>query len=57
MREEYKDIIFSIKASMAIEGLEPSDYAIDLLERYIKGEITVEEYIDTIRNKHCLKKG
>ena len=49
-----EDIISSIKASMSFEGLEPSDYAVSLIDQYADGKITVEEYIAKIKEKHNL---
>jgi len=51
----HEDIISSIKASMSFEGLEPSDYAVSLLEQYANGKITVDEYICKIKEKHNIK--
>ena len=47
-----EDIISSIKASMSFEGLEPSDYAVSLIDQYADGKITVEEFISKIKEKH-----
>ena len=49
---KHDKIISSIKASMAIERLEPSEYAIGLIEQYTNREITVEEYICKIKDKY-----
>jgi len=48
-------IIESIKASMSFEGLEPSEYVIDLLKQYSNSEITMEEVIHKIKEKHNVK--
>jgi len=53
---KHDKIISSVKASMAIEGLEPSDYAISLIEQYSEGKITVKEYISEIREKYKISK-
>jgi len=39
---------------MSFEGLEPSDYAVSLIDQYADGKITVEEYIAKIKEKHNL---
>jgi len=49
---KHDKIISSIKASMAIEGLEPSEYTVVLIEQYANGEITAEEYIRKIKERH-----
>jgi len=53
---KHDKIIASIKASMALEGLKPSDYAISLIEQYANGEITVDEYICKIKDKYRIQK-
>lgn len=45
-------IIESIKASMSFEGLEPSEYAIDLLRQYSNGKISKDEVIRKIKEKY-----
>jgi len=47
-----EDIISSIKASISFEGLEPSDYAVNLIDQYADGKITVEKYIAKIKEKY-----
>ena len=37
---------------MSFEGLEPSDYAVSLIDQYADGKITVEEFISKIKEKH-----
>lgn len=38
--------------STRLEGLEPSQESRDLGEKWIKGEITIEEWIIQIKRKH-----
>jgi len=52
---KHDKIISNIKASMAIEGLEPSEYVIDLLKQYSEGEISKDEVIHKIKEKHNIK--
>jgi len=53
---KYDKIISSIKTSLAIEGLKPSNYAVSLLEQYANNKITAEEYIIKIKEKHNIRK-
>ena len=53
---EHDKIIASIKASMVIEGLEPSEYTVSLIEQYANGKIIVEEYIFKIKDKYRIQK-
>ena len=48
----HEDIIASIKASMSFEGLESSEYVVDLLKQYSDGELTEDEVICKIKEKH-----
>jgi len=52
---KHDKIISNIKASMAIEGLKPSEYALSLIEQYANGKITVEEFISKIKEKHNIE--
>jgi hypothetical protein len=47
LREESKEIRNAI-ASLAIEGLTPSDFAIELAEMQLRGEIRREEIVERI---------
>jgi len=47
--------ISSIKASMLFEGLEPSEYVIDLLKQYSEGKISKDEVIHRIKERHNIK--
>jgi len=51
----HEDIILSIKASMSFEGLEPSEYVVDLLKQYSDGELIEDEVIIKIKEKHNIK--
>ena len=53
---KHEDIISSIKASMSFEDLEPSDYAVSLIDQYADGKITVEEFISKVKEKHNIGK-
>jgi len=52
---KHDKIISSIKASLSFEGLEPSEYAVSLLEQYANGKITVEEFINKIKEKYDIE--
>ena len=52
---DHDKIIANIKASMSFEGLEPSEYVVGLLKQYSDGEITKDEVICKIKEKHNIK--
>ena len=45
-------IINSVKATMAMEGLEASPEALEIGERYLNKEISIEEAIELIKKLH-----
>jgi hypothetical protein len=48
-REEIERAISNVKATLAVEGLEPSELAIELGRKMLMGEITSEEAINKIK--------
>lgn len=50
--EHIRKAMASVHASMAIEGLEPSQFAMMLGKKYFKGEITGEEAIARIKARY-----
>lgn len=41
--------------STRLEGEEPSKESIDLADRWVRGEITLEEWLNTIKLKHGIE--
>lgn len=55
-KEQIKKAISNVNATLAVEGLEPSQSAIDFGEKYFKNEITIEDAIKMTTEKILLKK-
>jgi hypothetical protein len=47
--EERKANLDSAIASVRLEGLEPTDSALDIFRRYADGELAIEEMVEEVR--------
>ena len=54
-RQERRDIIKSSEHSLRLEGLESSEYSKELSERWIAGEITLEEHEALLEEHYGLR--
>jgi hypothetical protein len=54
-QHEIDKIIKNVEATLAIEGLAPSDKSREWARLFLQGKLTSEEVIEKIKNKHIRK--
>jgi len=51
-KKDIDKIIASVTASLAVEGLKPSDAGIAITRQYLEGKISSKQAIQKIKDKH-----
>lgn len=54
--EDIERRIANVRASMALEGMEPSEFTVKIMREHLKGKITDEEAVSLIK-KHIVFTG
>lgn len=55
-QHEIDKIISNVEATLAIEGLEQSEFSEEICRRYLKGELSAEQVIQMINEIELRKK-